>query len=187
MKIEVSILLLVVVQNFYSVAQIKETYDFSEIATSIKQAIDKKEIPSVVVAVAKDGKIIYEKAFGYADIEKKVKATTSTAYQLASVSKPLTATGIMILDKKTGFDVFSPAEKYISPLKFKSYEGNSSEVKVVDLLNHTSGLGTYLQIGYSDENEKVDDFETAFNKYGSLFHPTDLICEYSNLGYGLLD
>ena len=139
------------------------------------------------MAIAKDGVIIYEKAFGFADIENKVPATISTSYQLASVSKPIRATAIMILDKQTEFDINLPAEKYIKPLKFKIYEGSSSDVKVVDLLNHTSGLGSYMQISYADENLKTDNFEAAFNKYGSLFHPSGLKCEYSNLGYGLLD
>ncbi|MTI32143.1 serine hydrolase domain-containing protein [Xanthovirga aplysinae] len=163
-------------------------YDFSSIEDNILKAIESKTIPSAVVAVAKDGKIIYENAFGWADVENQIKATIQTSYQLASVSKPITATGIMILNQEPGFDIHSPAEKYISPLKFKSYEGVSSEVKVLDLLDHTSGLGTYFEINYDDEGVvRVDDFETAFKKYGYLFHPSGLKFEYSNMGYGLLD
>ena len=165
----------------------QSNHDFSDFENQLNNEIDNKTIPSISVAIAKDGVIIYEKAFGLADMENNVMATISTSYQLASVSKPMTATGIMILYHKKVIDLKSPVEKYISPLKFKVFEGISSEVKVIDLLNHTSGLGTYFQIGYSDENIKSDDFETAFNKYGCLYHPSELICEYSNLGYGLLD
>lgn len=162
-------------------------YDFSNIEQQIKENIESRTIPSVALAIAKDGEIIYEKSFGYADIENKISATNETSYQLASVSKTMTATGIMILDKKSDFDIFEPAQKYIKPLKFKSFEGDSSKVRVVDILNHTSGLGTYMQISYLDENKPNDDFETTFNKYGSLFHPAGVKSEYSNLGYGLLD
>ena len=161
--------------------------NFKDFENQINQEIDHRTIPSISVAVAKDGVIIYEKAFGLADIENQVMATISTSYQLASISKPMTATGLMILSHKKVIDLYSPVEQYISPLKFQVFEGVSSDVKVIDLLNHTSGLGTYFQINYADENLKNDDFETAFNKYGCLYHPSGLICEYSNLGYGLLD
>ncbi len=184
-QIFTSILSLILVQCAFSQNKLK--FDFSPVEKNIQKAIDNKEIPSIVVAVAKNGKIIYEKAFGYADIENNLKATTSTAYQLASVSKVFTATGIMLLNKQQKIDINLPAEKYMSSLKFNAIEGNAQEVKVVDLLNHTSGLGTYFQLNYSDENVISDDFKTAFSKYGSLFHPSSLISEYSNLGYGLLD
>jgi len=176
---------LILVQCVYSQNTLE--FDFSPVEKEIQKAIDSKEIPSIVVAVAKNGNIIYEKAFGYADIGNQLKATTSTPYQLASVSKAFTATGIMLLNHQQKIDIMLPAEKYISPLKFKVIEGNASDVKVIDLLNHTSGLGTYFQLNYSDENVITDNFETAFSKYGSLFHPSGLISEYSNLGYGLLD
>lgn len=162
-------------------------YDFSEIEKQINKEIADKKIPSIAVAIAKDGKIIYEKAFGFADIENRKVATTATSYQLASASKPFTATGIMLLQHKQKINIEKSADLYMYPLKFKSIKGNSADVRVVDLLNHTSGLGTYFQMSYSDEDTEADDFETAFNKYGTLFYPSGQICEYSNLGYGLLD
>ncbi|MDP3311789.1 serine hydrolase [Lutibacter sp.] len=180
-------LLILLIFQIFKVGFSQSNFDFSDFENQINKEIDNRTIPSISVAIAKDGVIIYEKAFGLADLENKVMATISTSYQLASASKPMTATGIMILCHKKVIDLYSSVEKYISPLKFKVFEGVSSEVKVIDLLNHTSGLGTYFQIGYADENIRSDDFETAFNKYGGLYHPTGLICEYSNLGYGLLD
>lgn len=176
---------LILVQSILSQNTLE--FDFLPVEKEIQKAIDLKAIPSIVVAVAKNGNIIYEKAFGYANIGTQLKATTSTPYQLASVSKAFTATGIMLLNHQQKIDINLAAEKYISPLQFKVIEGNSSDVRVINLLNHTSGLGTYFQMSYSDENVLADDFETAFNKYGTLFHPSSLICEYSNLGYGLLD
>ena len=169
---------------------IKETqtvYDFNELENQIKKDIINKVIPSVSLAVSKNGMIIYEKAFGYADIENQILSTIDTSYQLASASKPITATGVMLLDKKSDFSIYDPIEKYIHPLRFKNEEGSSKDVKTIDVLNHTAGLGTYMQISYLDECKKSDSFEEAFQKYGSIFHPPGLVCEYSNLGYGLLD
>src|SRR6266705_6936673 len=53
--------------------------------------------PSVAVSVAKDGRILFEEAIGLANQEKLIPATPYTMYALASISKPLTATGLMVL------------------------------------------------------------------------------------------
>ncbi|MEO9070111.1 MAG: serine hydrolase domain-containing protein [Ginsengibacter sp.] len=162
-------------------------YDFTKVENHINDGIKNGAIPSICIAVTKDGKIIYEKSFGWADKNAGIKATTRTSYQIASASKPMTATGLMVLNHKKIIDIDSPANNYMSPLKFKVYEGNSADVTLKNLLNHTSGLGTYFDISYADENGEKDNFETGFRKYGGLFHPSGLICEYSNLGYGLID
>jgi CubicO group peptidase (beta-lactamase class C family) len=161
--------------------------DFLKIEQRIEKEISKGAIPSIAIAVAKDGKIVYEKAFGWSDIGAKVKATINTSYQLASVSKPMTATGLMVLHRKRIITIDSPAEDYMSPLKFKTYEGKASDIRLKNLLNHTSGLGTYFDISYADEKIRKDSFEEAFNKYGNTYYPPGSISEYSNLGYGLID
>src|SRR5207253_328300 len=50
-----------------------------------------KTVPAVAVLIAKDGKIVYEKGFGYADIEMKEKATPKTKFRIGSVTKQFTA------------------------------------------------------------------------------------------------
>lgn len=160
---------------------------FLEIEQRIQKEIGKGAIPSIAVAVAKDGRMVYEKAFGWANIEAKVKATINTSYQLASVSKPMTATGLMVLHHKKIVDIDSPAEGYMNPLKFKTYEGKASDIKLRNLLNHTAGLGTYFDISYADEKVRKDSFEEGFNKFGNAYYTPGSISEYSNLGYGLID
>ncbi|MBK6266192.1 beta-lactamase family protein [Marivirga sp. S37H4] len=186
MKKKLIILLALIIPGYLN-GQQNNSLDFSKIEHFIKEAIEKEETPSVAIAVAKDGMIIYQNAFGYADIENKIEANSSTAYQLASITKPITATAVMILNHQKIIDIYSQAEKYMDPLQFKATETNPSDVKIINLLNHTSGLGTYFQLNYADEPFEGDDFKTAFNKYGKLFYPVGRICEYSNLGYGLLD
>ena len=184
MKIKAVICLIILIQATYLYGQKKN--DFNAFESKVNQAIENNEIPSIVVAIAKDGKIIYEKAFGFSDIENKIKATTSTSYQLASVSKSLTATGIMVLNHKNIVDIDSSAEKYMLPLKFNASEGNAEDVKLTNLLNHTSGLGTYAEVDYADDEYTVNSFEMGFKKYGNIFYPPGEIFEYSNMGYGLL-
>ena len=63
-------------------------YDFAPVRAYINKTIAEKQLPSVSVALAKDGKIIWEEAFGWADREKMIPATTGTIYALASLTKP---------------------------------------------------------------------------------------------------
>ena len=80
------VILLSVLFIYNSFSQNTNNFNFKQVEKEIETALNNKEVPSVVIAVSKNGKIIYEKAFGYSDIENKVKATVSTSYQLASVT-----------------------------------------------------------------------------------------------------
>jgi CubicO group peptidase (beta-lactamase class C family) len=81
---------------------------FDAILIQIEQLVSKGEVPSLSVAVARDGEIIWEKGFGLADREKNIPATEHTKYRLASISKQLTATGLMILVERGQIKLDSP-------------------------------------------------------------------------------
>jgi CubicO group peptidase (beta-lactamase class C family) len=161
--------------------------NLKSVEANINKALQEKKIPSVVIAIAKDGKIIYEQAFGYADVYKKIKATTHTSYQLASASKPFTATAIMMLQERGSINIDSPVTKYVPELTLNKANPDFSTPTVRQVLNHTSGLGTYFDIGYADESYSFDSFEKGWKRYGAIYFNPGAVCEYSNLGYGLLD
>jgi CubicO group peptidase (beta-lactamase class C family) len=189
MKIK-AVILLLFIQNFYLQAQEKQAVkalDLTLVEARINQAVNEKKIPSMVIAVARDGKIIYEKAFGYADAGNEIKATIHTPYQLASASKPFTATAIMMLYERGLINIDSPVTKYVPELTLNKADPHFSTPTVRQVLNHTSGLGTYFDIGYADENYLFDNFENGWKRYGTIFLNPGTVSEYSNLGYGLLD
>jgi hypothetical protein len=66
------------------------------------------DVPSLAVAVAKDGEIIWEAGFGWADRERRIRATEHTMYSLASISKSITATGLMVLVERGLVDLDHP-------------------------------------------------------------------------------
>jgi len=157
---------------------------FDHLESVIDSLISNRTLPSLGVGILKDGKVIYEKSFGYADMEANVKSTVRTPYQLASLSKPITATAIMQLHKKGLLNLNDPITKYVSLQKI---DPAFQDPTILQLLNHTSGLGTYFDLYYADEPIKPTSFETAWAQYGMQFHEPGKVCEYSNLGYGLLD
>jgi len=140
-----------------------------------------KGIPSIAVAIARDGRIVHEAAFGFADAEKKRRATVNTPYPLASVTKPLVATGVMLLAERKHVDLDQPAHRYAG-----GWVAPTERYTLRQLLNHTSGLPTYATIRWSGEPSPAHDLATMFRRYGFAAHPPGVVSEYSNIGYGLL-
>ncbi|MEL6534696.1 MAG: serine hydrolase domain-containing protein [Bacteroidota bacterium] len=140
-------------------------------------------LPSLAVGVLKDGQIVYEQAFGLADHERKVAATVHTPYQLASLTKPFTATAVMQLAQSGRLGLDDPITRYV---RLQKADSSFADPTLRQVLNHTAGLGTYFDIYYADEAIRPVSFAEAWAQYGIQFQPPGLVCEYSNLGYGLL-
>src|SRR5690242_16197171 len=85
---------------------------FDEIRAFIRQRLTETSTPSIAVAVARDGRIIWEEGFGWADRENLTPATENTMYSLASISKPMTATGLMILVQNGKVALDKPVNDY---------------------------------------------------------------------------
>src|SRR5215470_6263644 len=68
--------------------------NFSEIAAAMQRRVDSGPPPSIAIAVARRGKIVWEHAFGKSDIERQQIATVNTPYFIASISKTITATAL---------------------------------------------------------------------------------------------
>lgn len=140
-----------------------------------------KPIPSIAIAIAKDGRIVHEAAFGFADVANQQRATIHTPYPLASVTKPFVATALMHLAETKRVDLDQPASRYAG-----GWVPSTDRYTLRQLLNHTSGLPTYATIRWSGEPSPAGDLATMFRHYGFAAHPPGVVSEYSNLGYGLL-
>lgn len=89
------------------------------------------------VIVAKDAEVIYQKCFGYADKKNNVLLTDTTSFQLASVSKVITATAVMLLIEKGLIKLDDTFASYFP--EFPYYN-----ITIKHLLSHRSGLPNYL-------------------------------------------
>src|SRR5579872_3301782 len=85
---------------------------FDSVRDFIHRRITETQTPSITVAVACDGKIIWEEGFGWADREKRIAANEHTMYSMASISKPFTATGLMTLVERKRIDLDRPVNQY---------------------------------------------------------------------------
>ena len=141
--------------------------------------------PGISVALVKNGECIYKKSHGYSNLENKVEINSKTEFYLASLSKSFTAAAIMLLCEKRRLALSDNVNKYFTDLP-ACYQ----EIKIIDLLNHTSGLKDYFDNYF--ENKKNINFITNNDVYNfileesSLNFPVGDKFEYSNTGYVLL-
>ncbi len=116
----------------------------------IGQAISEKEIPGAVLAVVRNGKMAYLKAYGNKSISPKAEPmSVHTIFDLASCSKSMsTAICIMILAEQGKIRLLDPVKQYIPSFEdWKSPEQDRKRsIRIQDLLTHTSGLPAYAPV-----------------------------------------
>ena len=102
----------------------------------------KLSIPGGAVAVMRDGKLIYARGFGYADVENKTPVQPDALFRIASVSKTITATAIMKLveeGKLTLDDRVAPFIAHLTPAPGASVDPRWEQITIRHLLNHSGG------------------------------------------------
>jgi CubicO group peptidase (beta-lactamase class C family) len=190
--------------NFYTFAQTKsiktspplsvaspESQGFSierlaRLDLLLENAIKTDIIPGATTIICRNGKIIFQKAYGKADVPGNISMKNDNIFRIASMSKAVTATAVMMLWEQGKFNLDEPISKYIPEFKNpvvldqfnakdSTYTSTSakSEITIRQLLTHTSGIGygvidgdvrikaIYKKAGivdlYSTENVKIGD------------------------------
>jgi CubicO group peptidase (beta-lactamase class C family) len=143
---------------------------------------------SIAVAVARDGKIIWEEGFGWSDAKRRRKATPHTMYSLASISKPITATGLMVLVQRGAVDLDAPVNDYLGEAKLRGREDDDPKLATVRrVANHTAGLPLHYQFYYDNASYRPPSRDETIERYGYFVTKPGERFNYSNLGYGVLD
>ena len=164
----------------------KSQTDFSAVRKLIQTEMVSRKIPSISVAVARDGEIIWEEAFGFADKEKGIPATKETMYYVASVTKTLTATALKVLEERKQIDFDRPLNDYIKPMAIWSPLWNPKEATVGQVATHMGGLTTFGRNCYVDQSNCRISADETIKRYGIVFWQPGDHFDYSNLGYGIL-
>lgn len=142
--------------------------------------------PGVAVAVIKDGKIIFKKGYGTANLEYELPITPKTVFQIASVSKQFTAFSIYLLEKQGKISLEDDIRKYIPELP-----DFGKTVRIKHLLSHTSGIKDQAAL-LTLAGWRMDDVTTTQHNLRLISRQKELNFEpgsqylYSNSGYTLL-
>ena len=159
---------------------------FDSVRTLIHRQLTEESTPSIAVAVAQHGKIIWEEGFGWANREERVPANENTMYSLASISKPFTATGLMTLVEAGKIELDKPINDYLGNSKLKAWAGDATQATVRRVANHSSGLPLHYQFFFSNEGYPTPSYDDTILRYGNLVTVPGEHYQYSNLGYGIL-
>jgi CubicO group peptidase (beta-lactamase class C family) len=153
----------------------------------IRHLVDSLHAPSLAVAVAQHGKIIWEEGFGFADIARQRPATANTLYSMASISKPITATGMMTLVERGRIALDHPANEYLGRGKLSGFAADPKEATVERVMSHTAGLPLHYRFFYEGGDEKRPTMDDAIARYGIIVFPPGKVYNYANLDYGIVE
>lgn len=148
----------------------------------INRAMAENVIPGAVAIITRNGKIVYQKAFGQSDVQAKKAFNTNSIFRIASQTKAITTTAVMMLWEEGHFFLDDPISKYIPAFKNPTLLGRFNledssyttkpagrEITIRQLINHTSGLG----YGVIDGDQR---FKAIYKKAGitDLFTTEDI-------------
>ena len=149
---------------------------------------DYEGLPGLSAAVVHDQKIIWSGGFGYANPDKRVKATSETVHSICSISKLFTSIAIMQLRDQGKLRLDDPVSKHLSWFEINNLYSEKGKATVQSLLTHSSGLPRESDFPYwsppdfpfpssKSIKEKISSQETLY--------PADTYFQYSNLGLTL--
>lgn len=138
---------------------------------------------SGTILVAKDDQILLNKGYGIADYNKRIANKPNTVFEIASITKQFTATAILMLQENKLLSVEDTISKYIPDYP------NGNNIRIYNLLTHTSGIPEYLDYAQSIDTENhsytPEELVGLFRNEPLNFN-TGTSFEYSNSNYILL-
>ena len=168
------------------------------IDNAIDAEISAGKIPGAVAIVVKDGRTVYHKSFGYADIASQTPMQKDSIFRIASMTKAVTTVGVMMLYERGLFQLNDPISRYApafaNPRVLVSADDDgvvtetrpaAGEIKFIDLLTHSSGISyafinTPLQQEYkrngvidglTEKNIKLATVMSRLSEQPLLFDP----------------
>lgn len=149
--------------------------------------IKANNMASISVSLTFEDKIVFQKSYGFSDINSKKQSSPNTIYRIASISKIFTTSAILDLEKRKLLNLDDPVEKYLKWFKLKNSKGSSREITIRNLLSHTSGIAR------DGDTFHWDDYKFPSSERLRELMSNDFIIyknnskfKYSNYGFCLL-
>ncbi len=171
----------------------------ARIPVRMKEFVDAHKTAGVVTLVARHGHVASLDAVGYQDLETKTPLRTDTIFRIASLTKPITCAGVMVLVDEGRVSVLDPVEKYLP--EYKDLKLNpcgarsgyncalvtpSRPITLLDLMTHTSGLpGAAPHANGAPAPSTLAEMVAEGGKSTLLFEP-GTAWNYSNIGIAAL-
>ncbi len=145
------------------------------------------QIPGVSIALVEEGQPVWAKAWGYAEREVGRPLTLTTRCRVESISKSVTAWGVLKLVDKGRLELDAPITNYLRSWSFPLSSYPLQEITVRRLLSHTSGLGLgTIGVRYRPEGP-LPSLQEALSQDAKLVLAPGTQFSYSNVGFNLLE
>jgi len=162
-------------------------HNFESIDTYITQQMNELEIPGVAIGIVRGDQVVYVQGYGVADDTGRAM-TPDTPFLIASLSKSITAVGVMQLVEEGMIDLDAPVQTYLSWFRVEDEEV-SSKITVRHLLHQTSGFDereSYVRnLNTDPSDEALEKSIRALSTAELNFAPGEAF-EYTNTNYDIL-
>ncbi len=137
------------------------------------------------IAIVKDGRIVFEKGYGYADIKNRITVDPkTTVFEYGSVTKLFTWISAMQLAEQEMLDLNADIRNYL-PKGFKLKMNFEKPITMLNLMNHQAGYDDYLIHLFSKANEIPDLKSSLYENQADQVHEPGFAMSYSNYSAGL--
>jgi CubicO group peptidase (beta-lactamase class C family) len=177
--------LLILVLLPFSVFSLEQGKDIQAIDSLFKKW-DMPDVPGAALGVIKDGKLIYSKGYGIADLEHDIDITPSSVFYIGSVSKQFVTFSVLLLEEQGKINLDDKIQKYLPD--FPDY---GTHLTIRHFIHHTSGVRDYLTLmslkgrNYLDNADVDEVYELIKNQKELNFTPGEKYL-YSNSCYFML-
>lgn len=176
--------LFIIAVFFFSSISILQAQNLEATIDSLLQAKYKPNAPGATFLIAKEGAIIYNKAFGLSNIELDVPIKSNSVFEIGSMTKQFTAISIMMLMEKGKLNLDDEITKFIP-----DYPTHGNKITVHHLLTHTAGIKNFTSMkairNIATKDMTPSDLIDFFKNEPMDFNPGDEF-KYSNSGYVIL-
>lgn len=182
---KIIILIILTVSTNLIFSQTFEDKLIQEYEELITKKMESDKIVGVSAVLIVNDSLVWEKGFGFADIENQIPMTKNTVVNIGSITKPVTAMCAMQLQDKGLLDINQPVTKYLPQFHPKSRFGDINQIKVKDLIVHSSGIQSDIWKNSDLNSGKYTDVVDFINET-YLLYPPGVLGFYSNSGYNIL-
>ncbi len=160
----------------------------------IEDRLKERKIPGLGIGIIKGNNILYNRGFGYADIENRKPVTPDTVFRIGSISKLFTAIGLMQLWEQGKFNLDDDINNFLPNGKIYCGKKQAPPITFKHLMTHTSGIGEILKLSdifrvkrFVNTNiEKIIPLDQLFGRKIKLKVPAGKKWTYANFGVNLL-
>ncbi|MCB0405829.1 MAG: beta-lactamase family protein [Bdellovibrionales bacterium] len=155
--------------------------DFASEVDALFRPYDNPQVPGAAVLVLHNGQLLYQKAYGLAELETDRAVKESTNFRMASVSKQFTALSTLVLVDKKLLDLDETLQDV-----FPDFAAYGREITIRHLLHHISGIRDYEELLPGSGQVNDSDVVAILKRQNSTYFTPGSQYRYSNSGYCVL-